>query len=46
MPSLAYPKRILDSKFQNNKSYYLILWKTGDATWEPEENIEHRKDLL
>ncbi len=44
---MAYPLRILDSKFENNKVFYLVQWKRIKLpTWEPKKNIEHRKDLI
>jgi DNA invertase Pin-like site-specific DNA recombinase len=44
-----YPERILDSKFENNKIYYLIKWYgyiEKDNTWEPLDNIIHCKELI
>jgi DNA invertase Pin-like site-specific DNA recombinase len=42
-----YPKSIDDSKFENNKLFYLISWKGYvDQTWEPEENIYHLDYLI
>lgn len=47
MSKLYYPKEIIDSKFENNKCYYLVKWKGyKDVTWEPEEHIYHRTDLI
>ena len=47
MSKLFYPKEIIGSKFENNKSYFLVQWKTfSEPTWEPEDNISHRTDLI
>lgn len=47
MPKLYYPEEILESKFENNKTLFLVKWKGySDTTWEPEENIAHRVDLI
>ena len=44
---MCYPKKIIDSKFENNKCYFLVQWKRfKENTWEPEENISHRVDLI
>ncbi len=47
--TLSYPEKILDSKFENGKVYYLVEWTKksgGDVTWEPENHIDHRTDLI
>ena len=47
MPKLYYPKKIIDSKFDKNKVFYLVEWKRSNViTWEPEEYIWHREDLI
>ena len=47
MSSLSYPKEIIDSKFENNKCYYLVQWKNCNTpTWEPDHHISHRTDLI
>ena len=44
---IGYPLKILSSKFENNKVFYLVQWKGFRLpTWEPKKNIEHRQDLL
>ena len=45
--TMAYPDSILDSKFENNRLYYLVKWKRCKLpTWEPDHNISHRTDLV
>ena len=47
MSKMRYPLKIIDSKFENNKCYFLVQWKRfKENTWEPEENISHRVDLI
>lgn len=47
MSSIAYPEKIIGSKFEINKCYYLVKWKRcKNPTWEPAENISHREDLI
>lgn len=49
MSKIYYPDRILNSKFENNKVMYLVKWKgydVKDSTWESENNIGHRTDLI
>lgn len=47
MKNLYYPSEIMDSKFENNKLFYLVKWKNyTNPTWEPSKNIEHLKELL
>ena len=47
MSKLYYPEEIIGSKFEKNKCYYLVKWKKfKDPTWEPEEHIIHRTDLI
>jgi DNA invertase Pin-like site-specific DNA recombinase len=44
---VAYPLRILDSKFENNKVFYLVQWRNFRLpTWEPKNNIVNRQDLI
>ena len=45
--TVAYPLRILDSKFENNKVFYLVQWRNFVLpTWEPKKNIANRQDLI
>ena len=45
--TVAYPLRILDSKFENNKVFYLVQWRNLRLpTWEPKKNIANRQDLI
>jgi DNA invertase Pin-like site-specific DNA recombinase len=45
--TMAYPDSILDSKFENNRLFYLVKWKRCNIpTWEPEHHISHRTDLI
>jgi len=45
--SYYYPEKIIDSKFVDNKIYYHVKWKGHkQTTWEPEDHIEHRADLI
>ena len=45
--TVAYPLRILDSKFENNKVFYLVQWRNfALPTWEPKKNIANRQDLI
>jgi len=47
MSKLYYPEEILDSKFENNRCYYLIKWKGyKEVTWEPSYNISHLTDII
>lgn len=47
MSKLCYPKEIIGSKFENNKCYFLVQWHGyKNPTWEPEEHIAHRTDLI
>lgn len=47
MPKLYYPEEIIDSKFENNNTYYLVKWRGYKTpTWEPSSHIEHRTDLI
>ena len=47
MSKICYPLKIIDSKFENNKCYFLVQWKKfKECTWEPEDNIKHREDLI
>jgi DNA invertase Pin-like site-specific DNA recombinase len=47
MSKLFYPKEIIDSKFENNKCYFLVQWHGyKKPTWEPEKHISHRTDLI
>ena len=45
--TVAYPLQILDSKFENNKVFYLVKWRNfALPTWEPKKNIVNRQDLI
>ena len=47
MPKLCYPIDIIGSKLENNKCYFLVQWHGyKNPTWEPEEHISHRTDLI
>lgn len=47
MTTLAYPKEIIDSKFENNTCFYLVQWKGCETpAWEPAHHIDHRTDLI
>jgi DNA invertase Pin-like site-specific DNA recombinase len=47
MSTLFYPEKIIDSKFEKNKSYFLVKWHGYKTpTWEPEKYLSHRKDLI
>lgn len=47
MSKIYYPEEIIDSKFENGKIFYHVKWKGyTDTTWEPEEHVEHRTDLI
>ncbi len=35
MSKLCYPMKIIDSKFENNKTYFLVKWKKSKKdTWD------------
>ena len=41
--------RILRHRKRNHKFEYYVLWKgypITEATWEPEENLEHAQDAI
>lgn len=45
--TIAYPIKISNSKFENNKLYYFVEWRGyRNGSWEPVEHIEHRQDLI
>lgn len=44
---VEYPLKVLDSKFDNNKVFYLVKWRNFRLpTWEPKNNIANRQDLI
>ena len=47
MSKFYYPEEIIDSKFENNKCYFLVKWRGyKEPTWEPKEHVSHRTDLI
>jgi len=47
MTKLYYPEKIIDSDYKDNQLYYHVKWKGyKETTWEPENHISHRTDLI
>jgi hypothetical protein len=46
-PEKFIVSKILKKKKKNNKTHYLVKWKTGDETWEPKSNLmKYVPDLI
>jgi hypothetical protein len=44
-----YVEKILDKKYVDGKTYYLVKWEgypEDESTWEPYKNLAHLKDML
>lgn len=45
-PNQREVQNIVDSKIHRKKTYYMVLWTTGEMTWEQKQNLHEYVDLI